>query len=523
MKRINNLLLILISIIFVFSMFGCITPEPTTGDISFDNNNSTRSYADIKVRINDSLVTFPSDQRPIIMNSRTLLPMNFVFSTLGFDVNWAWVTISGQQVMKVWGTKGDQSIEFWINKNYAKVNGDYVNLDVAPIIYNSRTYIPVYVVGLTNVASVNWVNQTRTVNIYNWDELHYGLYWLGKNGDYQKANPNEYNPFYNRYRKTVIISFGWQPGGVSTKARPTTRWIVDNIDVWTQNTWIDQGWNVGVFMWTQLADESLPWDAESKIWSTNSSVGTRWKKSDGSFETTNVPNQRVGELFYNEYTNAMSNYAGSYIRMVGYSFGHQLVAYVQKKLTERGQSHLVADRLAYCDPAWTSGEFQFYLNNESDYIAYKNDDLYGPAPSLVTSKLVAYCTKYIIENYNIPVEQYKSSLLSGSLNYYNNLDSDSCLVRLKPWYYSSWDVANKHGAALMWYMWSKSFNAPPEYKRNWKMQVVPTGLDAASASTSDARIKQMQDMNMTMWTQYTGVTTPNIGDDTLERVLNIED
>lgn len=308
------------------------------------------------IRINDILTALPSGQGAIIVNNRTMLPMNFIFTQLGFTVTWY-----GTE-RKVVATKGNQSITLWIDGRFAIVNGEGMTLEVAPMIYNNYTYIPVYVVGLISVSSVQWVNQTTTVNIYNWDKLHYGIYWLGKNGDYQKAISGESNPFYSPSKPTVILSFGWQPGGVSSKGRPDMRWVYsndqNNIDVWTQNKWIDDGYNVGVFMWTQFADESYPWDAEAKIWSVNSSSKNRWKKSDGNYEYTNVPNKRIGELFYDTYTKAMQNQTNFTIRLVGYSFGHQVVAYGVKKLTERGLSHLVPKRIAYLDPAWTDGSFQ---------------------------------------------------------------------------------------------------------------------------------------------------------------------
>ncbi len=38
-------------------------------------------------------------------------------------------------------------------------------------------------------------------------------------------------------------------------------------DRWQQtDAWLDGGWNVGIFYWNQLADEEMPQDTESKIW-----------------------------------------------------------------------------------------------------------------------------------------------------------------------------------------------------------------------------------------------------------------
>ena len=479
--------------------------------VEFDANIINQKST-ISIRINDVLQTLPADQQPTIINNRTMLPMNWVFTQLGFTVTWE------QSTKKVTAIKGTQKIELWIDNTYAIVNNQAITLDVAPKLINSRTYIPVYVVGMTAVSSVQWVNQTTTVNIYNWDKLNYGFYWIGPNGDYQKAIQGETNPFYSSTKPTVILAYGWQPGGVASKGRPDLHWVysndLNNVDVWTQNKWIEQGWNVGVFMWTQLADESMPWDAESKIWSINSSVKNRWKKSDGTYENTNVPNKRVGELFYTEYTKAMQNYSGNNIRMVGYSFGHQLVAYLMQRLYERGLPNLMPDRVTYCDPAWTSGEYMFYLDNESDLKA-----LLPSVTPLNTMRLVTAITKNMKSQFGFAFEQYKSSLLS-TVNFYNTLDHDGALTELKPYYYTSWQIADKHGAAAKWYFWSKFSAAPPEYARTG-LSVQPTGNVAASASTTDDRIKQMTTISNTKWTQYTGTSTCSPGDDTFERVLNL--
>jgi len=159
------------------------------------------------------------------------------------------------------------------------------------------------------------------------------------------------------------------------------------------------------------------------------------------------------------------------------------------------------------------------LLKEADLVAYTE------------AKRIPTLTSYIISQYTIDVqnefafalEQHKSSLLSGSLNGYNMMDMVSALQDLKPWYYSFWDVANKHGASAKWYFWSKSFPATLEYKRNLLGQIVYTGKVAASASTSDARIKEMTGMNMTKWSHYEGTYTCSPTDDSFEQVLNLED
>ncbi len=104
--------------------------------------------------------TFQNDVAPQIVNNRTVLPIRVVAEALGADVDW------DAERQKVTITKGDTVIELFIGKYAALVNGEPVQLNAAPFIDVSRTYLPVRFVSEYLGAIVDWNADTRTVTIW---------------------------------------------------------------------------------------------------------------------------------------------------------------------------------------------------------------------------------------------------------------------------------------------------------------------------------------------------------------------
>jgi len=104
------------------------------------------------------------DSPPVIKNSRTLLPIRAIIEALGGTVGW------DATERKVTITLGSTSIELWINKPQAKVNGvlkwiDDNNRKVIPEIINSRTMLPLRFVTENLGATVSWDGTTKTITI----------------------------------------------------------------------------------------------------------------------------------------------------------------------------------------------------------------------------------------------------------------------------------------------------------------------------------------------------------------------
>jgi len=104
------------------------------------------------------------DVPPIIIEGRTLLPIRWVAEPLGAEVGWDGVE------RKVTITLKNTTIELWIDKNIARVNGidtliDPTNPKVVPIIKDGRTMLPVRFVAENLGCKVDWDQDTKTVTI----------------------------------------------------------------------------------------------------------------------------------------------------------------------------------------------------------------------------------------------------------------------------------------------------------------------------------------------------------------------
>ena len=79
------------------------------------------------------------------------------------------------------------------------------------------------------------------------------------------------NPYFNqKANRTVIFCHGWALESAKFHARETFFWKSNDpkygLEVNTANAWIEDGWNVGIFYWSQLAAEPSVNDAEAKMW-----------------------------------------------------------------------------------------------------------------------------------------------------------------------------------------------------------------------------------------------------------------
>jgi hypothetical protein len=104
------------------------------------------------------------DSPPIIKNSRTLLPIRPVVEALGGTVGW-----DGTE-RKVTVSLGSTTIELWIGKNTARVNGtdtpiDSTNPKVVPEIINGRTMLPLRFVTENLGCELQWDPNTKTITI----------------------------------------------------------------------------------------------------------------------------------------------------------------------------------------------------------------------------------------------------------------------------------------------------------------------------------------------------------------------
>lgn len=111
----------------------------------------------ITVLIDGKKVEF--DQKPVIVDNRTLVPLRAIFEELGAAVIWEADTRTALSI------KGDTAVSVTEGKNTLIKNGEVIELDVAPRIIGSRTLVPVRAVAESFDCKVEWEAETKTVII----------------------------------------------------------------------------------------------------------------------------------------------------------------------------------------------------------------------------------------------------------------------------------------------------------------------------------------------------------------------
>ncbi len=122
--------------------------------------NTVKEYyskQEIRVFVNGKQVKF--DQKPVIKNGRTLVPLRKIFEALNATVDWDAKTRSAII------NKDDKVIEFQIGNKELKVNGNVKILDVEPQLINERTLVPLRAISEAMALTVDWNGTTKIVNI----------------------------------------------------------------------------------------------------------------------------------------------------------------------------------------------------------------------------------------------------------------------------------------------------------------------------------------------------------------------
>lgn len=112
---------------------------------------------EITVIVNGKKVIF--DQKPIISEGRTLVPLRAIFEALKADVQW------DEETKTVTSLRGETKISLQIGSNNMYVNDAAKVLDVPAQIVNSRTLVPVRAISEAFGAKVEWSGETKTVTI----------------------------------------------------------------------------------------------------------------------------------------------------------------------------------------------------------------------------------------------------------------------------------------------------------------------------------------------------------------------
>lgn len=131
-----------------------VTSETTTQVTEKLTNNTN----DILVFVDGKQVVF--DQKPIIQNSRTLVPFRKIFEALDADVSW------NNDTQQVKAKRNGTEISFVIGEKVLFINGkDTINMEVKPQIIKGRSMVPLRVISEALGVEVNWDNDERIITI----------------------------------------------------------------------------------------------------------------------------------------------------------------------------------------------------------------------------------------------------------------------------------------------------------------------------------------------------------------------
>ena len=123
-------------------------------------NVETPTYSQpdgITVILNGKQLEF--DVEPMLINSRTMVPMRVIFEALGAKVDWDGTTQTAI------GVTNSTTIKITIGKDYLLKNDNIVVLDSPAVVISGRTLVPVRAIAESLDCKVEWYGETQVVEI----------------------------------------------------------------------------------------------------------------------------------------------------------------------------------------------------------------------------------------------------------------------------------------------------------------------------------------------------------------------
>lgn len=120
--------------------------------------HALQSSGSIAVTVNGTPVSF-SDQAPAMVHQRVLVPVRGVFENLGGTVTY----VAAKNLVTT--TQGGKTIELYIGKTVAIVDGRELKLDQPAMVLNGRAMVPLRFLSESLGADVKWDDASKTVAI----------------------------------------------------------------------------------------------------------------------------------------------------------------------------------------------------------------------------------------------------------------------------------------------------------------------------------------------------------------------
>lgn len=197
-----------------------------------DSTKETISKDFIGLFINGSII---KNANLITENERILLPIRIVTENLGARIDW------DSKTRKVTIIDAESTIQLFIDKKNAKINGKEYNLDVAPKIFNNRTYVPIrFVVEALN-AKVDYFDGKDTTKPHIVERMPHvmisrypsNVKILSKEEAIQKAREQLIIAYEKKFGEFIPLAENEEPSKEDDKA--ILRDVISNLTIKSEN------------------------------------------------------------------------------------------------------------------------------------------------------------------------------------------------------------------------------------------------------------------------------------------------
>lgn len=127
-------------------------------DLFYNGQNHAYHAKEITMMVDGEKFTDPN-MPAVSIDGRTMLPMRGISEELGCEVTW------NEDARQVYAVSDTHTVVFQIDSTTGYKNGEAFTMDVAPMIINDRTMLPVRALADALDLEVTWDDPTRTVYI----------------------------------------------------------------------------------------------------------------------------------------------------------------------------------------------------------------------------------------------------------------------------------------------------------------------------------------------------------------------
>lgn len=144
-----------LSLLYSATAFGA---EYVDLNLFYNGQNHAYHAKEITMMVDGEVFTDPN-MPAVSIDGRTMLPMRGISEELGCEVTW------NEAARQVYAVSDTHTVVFQIDNTTGYKNGEAFTMDVAPMIINDRTMLPVRALADALDLEVTWDDPTRTVYI----------------------------------------------------------------------------------------------------------------------------------------------------------------------------------------------------------------------------------------------------------------------------------------------------------------------------------------------------------------------